>query len=373
MTGILFLLLAFLSALQAQPPLRMAQYTSKQGLPQNSVNSMAFDQHGFLWVATQGGIARFDGQHFRTIHNEDHTDLKNQRFSHVLRCNDTILLFIDASAGMYLLSNNRFNTIHQEGYPQQSIMQIKGSPPNPFLLSLDTFFRGQVLGNWPTTCSQIAIFPAYGNKVFVVTKQVKMLDVERKECQILPIEGVCGEEIACLNGQILRFDDRGQLSRLQTNNNTFEKCALIDEAGKPWTKPIVNASIYSQYPYDHVFITDDQKLYTLLPTNDRRQFMLSTILHELPEKCVINSVAYRQADATLVLGTDSRGLFVYQQQYYKTFTTENAIPPWNNVYYAQSLLDSKTLLISAGMEVDLPAFKFKGLFRHTINPFQMCN
>jgi signal transduction histidine kinase len=40
----------------------MQQFTDESGLPQNSVTGMAFDNIGFIWITTQGGLARFDGQ-----------------------------------------------------------------------------------------------------------------------------------------------------------------------------------------------------------------------------------------------------------------------------------------------------------------------
>ena len=36
-------------------------YTDRDGLPQNSIEAMAFDAKGYLWVATQDGAARFNG------------------------------------------------------------------------------------------------------------------------------------------------------------------------------------------------------------------------------------------------------------------------------------------------------------------------
>ncbi len=42
------------------------QYQSAQGLPTNEVRAVTQDRLGFLWVATDDGLARFDGQTFRT-------------------------------------------------------------------------------------------------------------------------------------------------------------------------------------------------------------------------------------------------------------------------------------------------------------------
>ncbi len=41
-------------------------YTTKDGLPSNSVYRTVLDKHGFLWIATENGLAKFDGKNFKT-------------------------------------------------------------------------------------------------------------------------------------------------------------------------------------------------------------------------------------------------------------------------------------------------------------------
>ena len=49
----------------------IVHYNSDNGLPQNSIDAMSFDKNGFLWLATQMGIVRFDGQHFREYNTQN--------------------------------------------------------------------------------------------------------------------------------------------------------------------------------------------------------------------------------------------------------------------------------------------------------------
>ncbi|MCF0074073.1 ATP-binding protein [Dyadobacter sp. CY261] len=42
----------------------IAQYNTDNGLPQNSVKDIAFDEWGFCWMATEMGLVRYDGQRF---------------------------------------------------------------------------------------------------------------------------------------------------------------------------------------------------------------------------------------------------------------------------------------------------------------------
>ncbi len=46
-------------------------FTDENGLPQNSINDLLFDKKGFLWLAGQVGLARFDGYTFTLYAPED--------------------------------------------------------------------------------------------------------------------------------------------------------------------------------------------------------------------------------------------------------------------------------------------------------------
>lgn len=52
-------------ALRSPPVLR--HFDAADGLPQSSANALLRTRDGFLWVATFGGLARFDGHEFRTF------------------------------------------------------------------------------------------------------------------------------------------------------------------------------------------------------------------------------------------------------------------------------------------------------------------
>jgi ligand-binding sensor domain-containing protein/anti-sigma regulatory factor (Ser/Thr protein kinase) len=41
-------------------------YSTKDGLPSNSIYKSILDNHGFLWIATDNGVAKFDGKNFKT-------------------------------------------------------------------------------------------------------------------------------------------------------------------------------------------------------------------------------------------------------------------------------------------------------------------
>ncbi|MFC4870811.1 hybrid sensor histidine kinase/response regulator transcription factor [Negadavirga shengliensis] len=59
-----------LSAQESNAFLKFTHYTTKEGLPQNSVLAVCQDQLGYLWFGTDDGLARFDGYQFRIFRHD---------------------------------------------------------------------------------------------------------------------------------------------------------------------------------------------------------------------------------------------------------------------------------------------------------------
>jgi ligand-binding sensor domain-containing protein len=67
---ILFLIILLINLLEIQSQILVNQYirkiTSNEGLSHNIVNDIVQDDNGFIWIATQDGLNRFDGYGFKT-------------------------------------------------------------------------------------------------------------------------------------------------------------------------------------------------------------------------------------------------------------------------------------------------------------------
>ena len=55
------------AAPDSAPPLGHRAWNAESGLPQNSVQAILQTNDGFLWIATQSGLARFDGIRFQVF------------------------------------------------------------------------------------------------------------------------------------------------------------------------------------------------------------------------------------------------------------------------------------------------------------------
>ena len=102
------------SALEPQraKPIELRQevlktWTTEQGLPQDFVTAITQPPDGFLWVGTNGGLARFDGVRFRTFVTDGPVGLRHAISR--LAVDDEGTLWIAGSAGLFSYRQGKFH------------------------------------------------------------------------------------------------------------------------------------------------------------------------------------------------------------------------------------------------------------------------
>lgn len=99
---LLFLTLLITMAVSAVPAdFSVTHYTNENGLPQNCIRGIESDKDGFLWIATESGLVRFDGQRFRLYDREHFPVLQSNRISDLAPDNNGALAFGDEFGNNY--------------------------------------------------------------------------------------------------------------------------------------------------------------------------------------------------------------------------------------------------------------------------------
>ena len=106
MLGVALLIAGAIGPGAAQPaPPTPRQLSAFDGLPSSTVNHIAEDQLGYLWIATNDGLARFDGRSYRVWRAED--GLGDNQFWTVLADAGNRLWLGTENAGVVRLSPDR--------------------------------------------------------------------------------------------------------------------------------------------------------------------------------------------------------------------------------------------------------------------------
>lgn len=111
---VLFLLVLtglWVSVMNVQAQFQTENWTTDDGLPQNSVNALVQTRDGYLWMATFDGLVRFDGVRFTVFNKANTPGIGFNRFSRLVEGEDGALWAMTERGEIVRGANGRFETI----------------------------------------------------------------------------------------------------------------------------------------------------------------------------------------------------------------------------------------------------------------------
>ncbi|ADW67639.1 sensor histidine kinase [Granulicella tundricola] len=106
--------------------LRHQSWSTEEGLPQNSVHAIQQSADGFLWIATEAGLARFDGYSFKRFDHSNEPAFRSDDICCLANAPDGSLR-IGTSDGLVLLQHGRFiRAKADEPFPAQNDQPLHG-------------------------------------------------------------------------------------------------------------------------------------------------------------------------------------------------------------------------------------------------------
>jgi PAS domain S-box-containing protein len=102
-----------------------AIWTTENGLPQNTINDIAQTRDGYIWVATNGGLARFDGVKFSVYETAQTPQLKSNRIMTLFEDRGGSLWIGTEHGGLVKYAQGEFVSFTtEEGLPGNSIRAV---------------------------------------------------------------------------------------------------------------------------------------------------------------------------------------------------------------------------------------------------------
>lgn len=99
-------------------------WSTDDGLPQNSVHAILQTHDGFLWIATEGGLARFDGLNFRVFQQAGEPAFTSDDVC-CLSEDTRNALWIGTADGLLRESDGRFERFEaKDGLPSATILDV---------------------------------------------------------------------------------------------------------------------------------------------------------------------------------------------------------------------------------------------------------
>lgn len=359
----LFLLPAT-DAVQAQVTISdysLRHFTSENGLAQNSIKSIAQDDYGFIWLATESGLLRFDGSSFK-IFDKSNTGIHTSRIMDIRRSPDGkgLLAVTNASELLYVAGGKvrsyaaGFHDFFLPGAAKQLdltpvtwMQRITGIDSLFFNLNLQ-------LGALVVLHQGITWYTGKGNVTRIRFPAFKESDI------FFPIDTVIYYGAPGLAGDTLQRITPYGVSRVVLRGDFIKRPA----------GPALKHCFAETYPATgQTFLYTDQQLYQVLPLPDgsltTRLLLSGFNLHQPLIYCTY----YDSLHQRVFMGSLTDGLYILDRKKFRTATYAGSnVDPTINVIYDQVAYNDSTVLTGNGTLLctnpDVPP-KYKSLPNYT--------
>ncbi len=129
--------LFFISTTAAQ--YRIENWTTENGLPYKMVQSVLQTRDGYIWAATDDGLARFDGVRFTVFNTANSKGLPTNRLNQLIETADGSLWMTGDNHGVIRYQNGAFrNYTIADGLPSDEIRRLTFAAPENLLCAIST-------------------------------------------------------------------------------------------------------------------------------------------------------------------------------------------------------------------------------------------
>lgn len=328
----------------SNPDFNIMHYSDENGLPQNSVKAIMKDNNGFIWLATEDGLVRFDGQHFYTFNRSVSSISSNRIYGLIPSLSD------------YNLTDKRFSAQIQ----QNECLKIEkdGSA------KIDTYHKRNGSLNWPMireltgaagflmnyrsriakTNNHVPLIAPVGNNSYYVWSNDK-IEYYYRQTRKLTVQGNFSE-----------FFLIGPHPYSRSQNGAFLDHSASDKT-RNLTGDILKDPAYFPNKSDYLFFWNNvsleayiylnKKFYSLTRSANGSSLQTNLILNDFDfEEYNISDVYHDPKSGYLYLGSNTTGLYVLRIKDFQALRFSRKVA--DNAYYAQMPFSKTSVLTSQG-------------------------
>lgn len=297
---------------------------SKNGLPQNTINDIAFDKHGFVWLATEDGIVRYDGANCK-VYNSSNSGLKTNRTEQFIKTENGDLYCTMDESDLYKIN---------EVFPKISIQFIrhlnlyettKFQIPKPkkiddiinynqLKLPSLGYYNYCTFHYFPTTTKEI-IYKRYVNGLLVLNKDYKIIDS-------IGIKNVWEHSYYMSQDELIGFHAKIGFYRIGQHNKILPISASIKSYNK-------DSKLLWDEKENKSYFINDNTIYAVQLIGTKIQ--LDTLIKQA-DIANITDICISNNKDQIIIGTLTNGVYLYNKIKINTIASLQG----DNNYYAQA-------------------------------------
>jgi signal transduction histidine kinase len=350
---------------------QMQHYTTENGLPSNGIKGLQFDAAtGFLWIATEAGISRFNGVDFRTYTKENTPEIASERILFITKNFNKEIFISDLSGNIFKIYKNK-----------PVIWKKPTAKTNPYFSNYYLLPGSEKLFNKKSGSDSNLVFSAVTDKVAAVEDTSLLIlhsgilyyqsvSLPKPVPLNLSIKNESFVQLFVIQDQFYVFDNKGNIFQIIMPNFQLKQVSVKDKSGGSLPETEVRKSVFWEMGMENPVIILKGKAWVISKTGE--QLFAEIIFDNIPLDVFVKSVQYNRTDNMLFIGTDSKGLIVLKQRKVESKKRLDFSPMNRNSYYSQiELLNSNVLTnegdIIFGNNTETGPLPVKGKFAYAIS------
>jgi len=332
-----FLPIAPIASVDTSVHYTIRHFTDEDGLPQNSVKGIAADKNGFLWLATENGLTRFDGSYFLNFNTDNLPGLKSSRMARMYPGDTAIavetdigeILTVTESAVKHIGTELPGYKYHRYRDKKNDYYPIRGWPDD--LAAPFSKLRPVVIPR-----DAHSYFAAWHDTISFIRQEKVEYRIIQPQLDLQRLF-ICGDQLFYLSrdGHLLRWERERPVKAVLTgdllSDPAFSKCKM---------------ELYWNLAAHQVFVYTDNSCYLLRPEQGGR-IRSSVVLRDFNfHRSYITSIYYDQPNSRVFLGSSTKGLYIGTRQ---QFMVRKSDTSGAEVFYAQAPFPGNAVVTSAGL------------------------
>lgn len=339
-TGLSFWLLGSCLFLVAQSNYQIQRFSTDNGLPSNGIKGLQWDERtGFLWIATEAGVARYNGANFQVFNRASSPEMYSERMLFLLRTRDGRIFTSDEIGDLFFVMQNKLQYVGQAKIDTRpTTFKLTGLVASGRLFRQSSRRPPADFGfNW----FQEQLVPLNESRL-LLTHEDTLFDYragQQAPAFLTALEP--GSRIFYLNRSLFVFHPSHGFYRLDPD--TLRKTPVPLEG---WDKIAEKPLLFWDYGMKAPLLVSGANVWALRYTGDQLSSRL--ICTALPRDALLSYLKYDSASGLLFAGTQSRGIIIIRKNQVRAVRKAVPTPEQPTAYYSQVALPTSAFLTGKG-------------------------
>ncbi len=309
------------------------QFTTDNGMPSNGIKGMEWDERtGFLWIATEAGMTRFNGVDFINFTKENTAGLTNERMAYMVK-SDTGSIFVADGNGRFFITRN--NLLLSQTFPQ--LKQGSGFKTKIFLAATNSNIRDKILSilNQGYESPFYRFMKISDDSIIIINPNRKIayyISRQQPGYRERPVPNIFVDEFM-IDGHAFARDGQRKLYLLNTDTLSYVPVPVIYSEGTPAHMNSSNYLLFWDVSMNNPILFSGNNAWQL---HYRRGIVEAELIcSAVPSNSFIRFAQYSERNRTLFIGTDSKGIIVINEDRVAPLKFFNTDIRERNAYYSQ--------------------------------------